>query len=364
LENIQHSVFFTQCSDNSELEKALHEIFSSWYTSDTKIAPRTMPNSQDIDTLVLNSIESLMRDGAPRKPDAGKTAPLTARDLRAAKRQRTLEDPTSSEPQLDGPSPSLEDQCNRTSPHPLHTTSTTLPPKPIIQWPALQNPEDIPNDMPRVPPDEIRDNLPRDLIVLRDDKARHRVLVPACQRVALTKTEHETMIHVKGNRVHHELSRLYYWLQMKTQILDICSACSTCQKSQVRRQNLSAEFQQADIKDLPIPRQRYGIDFYGHEQGEIFVAIELCKREATLWFLANRKQDSVARALLSGLILQKGVPLSFRNDKAPEFVKGVVAAMNRYLGIEQITTGSHNRRSNAVVARTFHAASQWMPHQV
>jgi hypothetical protein len=201
------------------------------------------------------------------KPTLGKhAAPLTARDLRAAKRQRTLKDPTSSEPQLDGPSPSPEDQCNRTSTQPLHTTSTSLPPKPINQWPALQNPEDIPNDMPRVPPDEIRDNLPRDLIIiLRDDKARHRILVPTCQRVALTKTEHETMIHVKGNRVHHELSRLYYWPQMKTQTFDICSACSTCQKSEVRRQNLSAEFQQADIKDLPMPRQRYGIDFYGHE---------------------------------------------------------------------------------------------------
>jgi hypothetical protein len=169
-----------------------------------------MPNSQDIDTLVLNSIESLMRDGASRKPDSGKTAPLTARDLRAAKRQQTLEDPTSSEKPLDGPSPSLENQCNRTSTHPLHTTSTTLPPRPINQWPALQNPEDIPNDMPRVPQDEIRENLPKDLIVLRDDKARHRILVPACQRVALTKTEHETMIRVKDNRVHHELSRLYY----------------------------------------------------------------------------------------------------------------------------------------------------------
>jgi hypothetical protein len=253
-DSVQHSVFFTQCSNDPELEKASHEIFSSWYTSDTKIEPRTMPDSQDIDTLVLNSIESLMRDGALQKPHVGKTAPLTAR---AAKRQRTLEDPTSSEPQLDGPSPSLEDQCNRTATHSLHTTSTILPPKPISQWPALQNPEDIPNDMPRVPPDEIRENLPKNLIVLRDVKARHRILVPAGQCVALTKTEHETMIHVKGNRVHHELSRLYYWPQMKTQILDICSACSTCQKSQVRRQNLSAEFQQADIKDFPMPRQRY-----------------------------------------------------------------------------------------------------------
>ncbi len=47
---------------------------------------------------------------------------------------------------------------------------------------------------------------------------------------------------------------------------------------------------------------------------------------------------------MTGLILQKGVPLTFRNDEASEFVKGVVAAMNRYLGIVQVTTGSHNPR--------------------
>ncbi len=64
------------------------------------------------------------------------------------------------------------------------------------------------------------------------------------------------------------------------------------------------------------------------------VAVDLCTREAILWSLTDRKQENVARALLTDLVLQKGVPLSFRNDEAPEFVKGVVVAMNRYLGIE------------------------------
>ncbi len=102
---------------------------------------------------------------------------------------------------------------------------------------------------------------------------------------------------------------------------------------------------------MPLPRQAYGIDFYGHEKGEILVAIDLCTREATLWFLPDRKQENVARAIMTGLILQKGVPLRFRNDEASELVKGVVASMNRYLGISQVTTASHNPRSNAVVER-------------
>ena len=67
--------------------------------------------------------------------------------------------------------------------------------------------------------------------------------------------------------------------------------------------------------------------------------------------MPNRRQDNVARALLTGLIFQKGVPLTFRNDEATELVEGTVAAMNSYLRIQQITTGGHNPRSNAVVER-------------
>ena len=127
--------------------------------------------------------------------------------------------------------------------------------------------------------------------------------------------------------------------------------CKVCQIAQIQRQNLSSVFRQAAEKDMPLPRQAYGIDFYGHEKGEILAAVDLCTRETTLWFLPNRKHEHVARALMTGLILQKGVPLTFRNDEASEFVKGVVASMNRYLGISQVTTASHNPRSNAVVER-------------
>ncbi len=76
------------------------------------------------------------------------------------------------------------------------------------------------------------------------------------------------------------------------------------------------------INDLLMLRRAYGIDFYGPEQGKILVAVDLCTREAaTIRFLTNRKQDKIARALITGLIFQKGVPLSFRNDEASEFVR-------------------------------------------
>jgi hypothetical protein len=101
------------------------------------------------------------------------------------------------------------------------------------------------------------------------------------------------------------------------------------------------------------PRQAYGIDFYGHAKGEILVAIDLCTREVVLWYLKDRKMEGVTRALLSGLIFQKGVLLLFLNDEAKKLVvvDGTVHAMNQYLGKKQITTGGHNPRSNAIVER-------------
>jgi hypothetical protein len=182
--------------------------------------------------------------------------------------------------------------------------------------------------------------------------------------MALIQTEHETMLHVKGNRVNHELSRSYYWPNMTEEIKSVCAACTICQKAEVRRQNLAAAFQQAELEDIPLPRQAYGIDLYGHAKGEILVAIDLCTREALLWFLPNRRQENIARALLTGLIFQKGVPLIFRNDEATELVAGTVAAMNTYLKIQQI---SHDRRTQSPLkccCRALHAAPNGLPDKV
>jgi hypothetical protein len=69
---------------------------------------------------------------------------------------------------------------------------------------------------------------------------------------------------------------------MIKQIKMICKACQPCQAAKVRRQQLSAAFEQADKEDLPLPRQAYDIDFYGHTHGDILVALDLCTREFSL----------------------------------------------------------------------------------
>ena len=161
--------------------------------------------------------------------------------------------------------------------------------------------------------------------------------------------EHQTLLHVAYARVAHSLSQKYFWPKMHEDIKQTIMACRECHLAHTRRKILAQTF---SVKEQQLfPRQAYGLDFYGHKKREILVAIDLCTREVTLWFLNSRKQDLVCRALLSNLIFQKGVPLTFRNDNAAEFVHGVVKSMNNYLGIEQVDTGGYNARGNATVER-------------
>jgi hypothetical protein len=58
----------------------------------------------------------------------------------------------------------------------------------------------------------------------------------------------------------------------------IVMSCHDCQVSRMRLQRLSLEFAEADANQLPLPRQKYGIDFHGHAKGEILAAIDLVTR--------------------------------------------------------------------------------------
>ena len=101
---------------------------------------------------------------------------------------------------------------------------------------------------------------------------------------------------------------------MSKLVIDTRAACRQCQLAQIRRKHLAVEFEHS--KSMLLPRQQYGIDFYGRANGDVLVAIDLCTREVILWFTKSRSQDVVTRCLLTGLIFQKGVPLCFRSDAA------------------------------------------------
>jgi hypothetical protein len=150
-------------------------MFSSWYTENIKLTDEnfssTDMSSHDLDLLVVNSIDRLMTGGISHEHEA--FANLTPRELRAKRRESnrrvttdqskgqddsTATFPHQSENEEESKSDSssspeeVSTECQRTLNHPLHTITTALPPLPIQRWaPSLQDLEDIPSTMMRVP---------------------------------------------------------------------------------------------------------------------------------------------------------------------------------------------------------------------
>ena len=221
---------------------------------------------------------------------------------------------------------------------------------PLEQWVGKQ-PEPQPRD--KLLLTDTPDGYPKGLKFYRDEENRRRIAVPETERVPLTQQEHISLLHVAHKRVLHMLMLRYWWPDMNQLVKGVCGACRQCQRANVRRRHLSAAFSPlTNVNHAKLlPRQEYGIDFYGHHDGNILVAIDLCTREVKLWFLRKQTETLTAKALLTGLILQQGVPLLLRSDAANQLIAGTVQAMNKFLGIRQIHTGGYNPRGNAIAER-------------
>jgi hypothetical protein len=169
------------------------------------------------------------------------------------------------------------------------------PPLPIEKWAPLQNPEDIPSNMMRIPKEEIKKGLLLDRIILQDKKGHKRILVPECQRIALTRMKHETMLHLKGNRVHHELSRSYFWPHMAEEIKLLCSACKVYQQALVQRQTCQL------LSDKPMKRTFLFLS----KPMESTSTVTKRAKSSSLWTFARAKQRCGSCPIASKKTLQE-----------------------------------------------------------
>ncbi len=59
--------------------------------------------------------------------------------------------------------------------------------------------------------------------------------------------------------------------------------CETCSKATRRRNKLKMVFKPMPGKSFILPRERYGIDFYGLHDGEILVIVDLFSKGKPFW---------------------------------------------------------------------------------
>jgi hypothetical protein len=228
---------------------------------------------------------------------------------------------------------------------------------PVAQWIGSQLDHDnLPKKYSCEPPEGelIKDipGQPADLLGIPNHLGAHpRIIVPKAVREAITMHTHEDIHHQNHQKVTHILKPLYYWPGMDRDVERFISECETCRRGTIRRRHLKMIFDPHAPSARALPRQHYGLDFYGVHKGEILVIIDLFSKEVILEHLSSRSQLKVAATLLKHVIMSRGVPVSFRTDNAPELMRGAVEIICQFLNIEQITTGGHSPRGNAICER-------------
>jgi hypothetical protein len=121
---------------------------------------------------------------------------------------------------------------------------------------------------------------PDGLLAIPNADGSPRIIVPRSQILALVLQTHEDIHHQSHVKVLYILKPLFYWPVMTVDIENICTTCQTCLTASVRRRHLIAKFDpNAPPSTNMLPRQDYGIDFYGVYDGEIMVIVDLFTRE-------------------------------------------------------------------------------------
>ncbi len=166
LDKTSHAIFFTTCTDKVLQDKG-EDIFHNWtqsilQQSSLKVKP-SEHSIRDIDVACLYSIDTLMKEHPILNRDTIFTqmdqSAITPRELRLRKRLKLTENGPSSRDSTKGQtstatvmigkdtsithdgiegqtstttvSDTSQNKCVRTTPHPLHVISTSLPPDPI-----------------------------------------------------------------------------------------------------------------------------------------------------------------------------------------------------------------------------------------
>ena len=127
--------------------------------------------------------------------------------------------------------------------------------------PTIPSPEKWQPDNQILPPQMIKFVVHSDPLIPKQlkgiktsDKGITKLLVPVKYQKDLVTRTHLELLHQGPTAIFHQLSRNYYWPNMRDTISEVYDACEHCNKARVRRNHLVSEFQQKSLQDLAAPR--------------------------------------------------------------------------------------------------------------
>ena len=197
---------------------------------------------------------------------------------------------------------------------------------------------------------EIKDGV---LYHLEGDKTL-RIVPPSDSRKELFDDVHKGIFgaHLRGAKIHSQLSRHYWWPTMRADIDSWARACQICASRSVGKPL------HPSLVPLPVggPFDRVGVDVVqlptsrkGNKYAVVF--IDYLTKWPKVYPTRDQSSLTIARLLVEHIIPQHGVPSQLLSDRGATFLSKIMFELYKLLGIKKVSTTAYHPQTDGLVER-------------
>ncbi|GJS60543.1 putative reverse transcriptase domain-containing protein [Tanacetum coccineum] len=166
-------------------------------------------------------------------------------------------------------------------------------------------------------------------------------------------------IHPGSDKMYHDLKMLYWWPNMKADIVTYVSKCLTCANVKAEHQRPSGLLVQPDIPEwkwekitmdfiTKLPKTTAGYD-------SIWVIVDRLTKSAH--FLPMKETDStkkLMRLYMKEIVARHGIPVSIISDRDSHFTLRVWQSLHKALGMQlNLSTAYHPQTDGQIITRAL-----------
>ena len=197
--------------------------------------------------------------------------------------------------------------------------------------------------------------LLKDGVLFRVEKDKTLRVIPSrSERKELFHVVHSGKFagHLREAKIHGELSRQYWWPQMRKDITDWCKACLTCAS---RRPGRAVK---PLLTPIPVsgPFDQVGVDvisFQKSNRGNSYavVFVDYLTKWPEVFPVRDQTALTIARLLVTKIIPQHGVPSELLSDRGSAFLSTLMFEVYHLMGIKKLNTTAYYPQTDGLVER-------------
>lgn len=228
---------------------------------------------------------------------------------------------------------------------------------------AFKNEDLIPTEEDLKELDELIANFPSYQKTMRTNRwvgikkgeEKERIFVPSRSRIKIFELNHN-LNHSSIRATRKQISKTYFWPEMRTQIATLVKRCLGCQTSKVQRytklQHVPIEipklrFEEVNIDIVgPLPVSKEGFSY-------LLTIVDRYSRWPEAIPMKDTSTETIAGELVRQWISRYGVPSRITTDRGPQFESSLFEQLCKILGSTRAKTFPYCPHQNGMVER-FH----------